>query len=135
MNPERPWPSLDRLEAITAECGFELAARLTVHPEYVRAGEPWLDPRISAHVAALAREDGLARPGVRPTGLPWQEPDGGFASVGRTDLFEAVDTEGRTDDRRSDFSDVYGDWESVQTRGRRDSPSPLVGPGQITRRK
>ena len=114
VNPERPWPSLDRLEAITAECGFELAARLTVHPEYVRAGEPWLDPRISAHVAALARDDGLARPGVRPTGLPWQEPDGGFTSVGRTDLFEAVDTEGRTDDRRSDFSDVYGDWESVK---------------------
>ena len=55
-----------------------------------------------------------ARPGVRPTGLPWQEPDGGFASVGRTDLFAAVDTEGRTDDRRSDFSDVYGDWDSVQ---------------------
>jgi FO synthase len=115
VNPERPWPSLERLEAVTAECGFELKARLTVHPEYVVRGEPWLDPRISAHVAALAREDGLARPGVRPTGLPWQEPDGGFASVGRTDLFEAVDTEGRTDDRRSDFSDVYGDWESVQT--------------------
>ena len=24
-------------------------------------------------------DDGLARPGVRPEGLPWQEPDGGFA--------------------------------------------------------
>jgi FO synthase len=118
VNPERPWPSLERLAAITAECGFELTARLTVHPEYVVRGEPWLDPRISAHVAALAREDGpltgLAKPGVRPTGLPWQEPDGGFASVGRTDLFEAVDTEGRTDDRRSDFSDIYGDWGSVK---------------------
>jgi FO synthase len=114
VNPERPWPSLERLRSITDECGFELKARLTVHPEYVRAGEPWLDPRISAHVAALATEDGLAKPGVRPVGLPWQEPDGGFASVGRTDLFAAVDTEGRTDDRRSDFADVYGDWESVQ---------------------
>jgi FO synthase len=99
---------------VTAECGFELAARLTVHPEYVRQGEPWLDPRISAHVAALATENGLAKPGVRPVGIPWQEPDGGFASVGRTDLFAAVDTEGRTDDRRSDFADVYGDWESVR---------------------
>jgi FO synthase len=114
VNPERPWPSLERLEAITAECGFELKARLTVHPEYVVRGEPWLDPRISSHVAALAQDDGLAKPGVRPIGLPWQEPDGGFASVGRTDLFAAVDTEGRTDDRRSDFSDVYGDWASVQ---------------------
>ena len=114
VNPERPWPSLERLREVTAECGFELKARLTVHPEYVRQGEPWLDPRISGHVAALADDDGLATPGVRPTGLPWQEPDGGFASVGRTDLHEAVDTEGRTDDRRSDFADVYGDWGSVK---------------------
>jgi FO synthase len=115
VNPERPWPSLERLQSITAECGFELKARLTVHPEYVLRGEPWLDPRVSAHVAALAQDDGLAKPGVKPAGLPWQEPDGGFASVGRTDLFEAVDTEGRSADRRSDFSDVYGDWDAVKS--------------------
>ena len=114
VNPERPWPSLDRLRAITAECGFDLRARLTIHPEYVRAGEPWLDPRVSAHVAALATDDGLARNGVRPVGLPWQEPDGGFESVGRTDLHASVDTDGRTDDRRSDFADVYGDWDAVR---------------------
>ncbi len=114
VNPERPWPSLDRLRSITADAGFELRARLTVHPEYVVRGEPWLDPRVSAHVAALADDTGLARPGVRPTGLPWQEPDGGFTSVGRTDLHEAVDAEGRTDDRRSDFDDVYGDWEELR---------------------
>src|SRR5688500_16436622 len=58
VNPERPWPTLDRLRAITAECGFELKPRLTVHPEYVVAGEPWLDPRVSAHVAALASTEG-----------------------------------------------------------------------------
>ncbi|GAB3199591.1 bifunctional FO biosynthesis protein CofGH [Nocardioides hungaricus] len=118
VNPERPWPSLDRLTDITAQCGFELRPRLTVHPEYVRAGEPWLDPRVSGHVAALATDDGLARPGVKPAGRPWQEPDGGFASVGRTDLFAAVDREGpgggRTEDRRSDFADVYGDWDAVR---------------------
>ncbi|GCD92160.1 bifunctional FO biosynthesis protein CofGH [Nocardioides sp. LS1] len=114
VNPERPWPSLERLRDITADCGFELRARLTVHPEYVVRGEPWLDPRVSAHVAALAGDDGLATVGVRPVGLPWQEPDGGFASVGRTDLHEAVDTEGRTEDRRSDFGNVYGDWDSVK---------------------
>ncbi|HRK44771.1 MAG TPA: 7,8-didemethyl-8-hydroxy-5-deazariboflavin synthase CofG, partial [Nocardioides sp.] len=57
VNPERPWPSLERLEQITAECGFALKPRLTVHPEYVLRGEPWLDPRVSAHVAALALDD------------------------------------------------------------------------------
>ena len=120
VNPERPWPSLDALRALTAECGFELRSRLTVHPEYVLAGlgpsgSAWLDPRVAAHVAALAGEDGLAIPEVRPqAGISWQEPDGGFASVGRTDLHTAVDTEGRTEDRRSDFENVYGDWDAVR---------------------
>ena len=38
VNPERPWPSLERLRQVTASAGFELVERLTVHPEYVRAG-------------------------------------------------------------------------------------------------
>ena len=42
---------------------------------------------------------------VKPTGLPWQEPDGGLVSSGRTDLHTGVDTTGRTADRRSDFDD------------------------------
>ncbi|MCW2753300.1 MAG: mqnE [Marmoricola sp.] len=114
VNPERPWPSLDRLRDLTASAGFTLKARLTAHPEYVRAGEPWIDPRISGHVAALADDDGLVRDGVKPVGMPWQEPDGGFASVGRTDLHSAVDTEGRSADRRSDFENVYGDWDELK---------------------
>ncbi len=120
VNPERPWPSLERLRAITTESGFELRPRLTVHPEYVAAGEPWLDPRVSGHVAALAGDDGLARIDVRATGLPWQEPDGGFVHAGngqgfgRTDLHTAVDTDGRSADRRSDFDDVYGDWDALR---------------------
>ncbi|TWH04857.1 FO synthase subunit 1 /FO synthase subunit 2 [Nocardioides sp. J9] len=122
VNPERPWPSLDRLHSITATCGFDLRARLTVHPEYVVGslvrGEAWIDPRLHAHVAALADLDGdmpgLAREGVRPAGLPWQEPDVVLESAGRTDLFAAVDAEGRTDDRRSDFASVYGDWDAVR---------------------
>lgn len=119
VNPERPWPSLDRLRAVTAECGLELRPRLTVHPEYVRAGEPWLDPRVSTHVAALAGPDGLARDRVRPVGLPWQEPDGGpsghAGGTGRTDLHASIDTEGRSADRRGDFDDVYGDWDELRT--------------------
>jgi len=114
VNPERPWPSLERLRSVTEAAGFSLAERLTVHPEYVRAGEPWIDPRVSGHVAALAQDDGLAAPGSRATGRPWQEPDGGFASVGRTDLHAAIDTEGRVRDRRDDFDSVYGDWEALR---------------------
>ncbi|WP_127479784.1 bifunctional FO biosynthesis protein CofGH [Nocardioides pantholopis] len=143
VNPERPWPSLDRLRAITEQCGLDLAPRLTVHPEYVVAslsgGTPWIDPRLHQHVAALALLDGpragLARPGVRPSGLPWQEPDGGFAAAGpgtgRTDLHTAVDTEGRTADRRGDFASVYGDWDAVrEAAGSTGAPAVLHAEGR-----
>jgi FO synthase len=77
VNPERPWPQVEALAAVTAESGFVLRERLTAHPPYQR--EPWLDPRLAAHVAALAGPDGLAAD-VLPVGLPWQEPDGGLTT-------------------------------------------------------
>ena len=138
VNPERPWPTLDRLRALCAEAGFRLAERLTVHPEYVRAGEPWIDPRVRPHVAALADDTGLARPGVRPTGSPWQEPDGGGPATarGRTDLHTGIDTTGRTHDRRSDFDAVYGDWDAVRAAGEaaRESAGAATAPTAERRR-
>jgi FO synthase len=117
ISPERPWPQLDELAARTTAAGFALRERLSVYPEYVRRGEPWLDPRVSAHVAALADPvTGLARADARPAGLPWQEPDGGFAASGRTDLHVEIDTTGRTADRRDDFDEVYGDWTALRAR-------------------
>ncbi|MFF4990800.1 bifunctional FO biosynthesis protein CofGH [Streptosporangium saharense] len=129
VNPERPWPQIDELAARTAASGFTLRERLTIYPEYVLAGEPWLDPRLSAHVAALADpETGLAREDAVLVGRPWQEPDGGFVSAGRTDLHTAVDTEGRTGDRREDFDNVYGDWDALRERlPAAAAPSALVG--------
>ncbi len=119
VNPEKPWPALDDLRARTAEAGYSLRERLAAYPRYVRAGlagdsTSWLDPRVSAHVAALADEGGLAREEAQPVGQPWQEPDGGFESLGRTDLNTSIDTVGRTGDRRGDFDTVYGDWEELR---------------------
>jgi FO synthase len=133
VNPERPWPQIDDLAARTAAGGFELAERLTIYPGYIR--EPWLDPRLARHVAALADPaTGLARADGRPSGLPWQEPDGGWDSAaglgesGRTDLFTSIDSAGRTSDRRDDFAEVYGDWNEVGARidpaARSDAASP-----------
>jgi FO synthase len=117
VNPERPWPQLDALAGATAACGFTLTERLTAHPDYVLAGEPWLDPRIVAHTHAVADlETGLANVDVTPVGLPWQEPDPLWSSTGRTDLHVGVDTTGRSSDRRSDFNDVYGDWQQIRQR-------------------
>ena len=114
VNPERPWPEIEELSRLTAETGFTLHERLTVHPHFVRAEEPWLDPRLLPHVRALADDDGLAVEGRVPAGLPWQEPDPEWLGSGRVNLHTEIDTEGRTTDRRSDFEDVYGDWSELR---------------------
>jgi len=116
VNPERPWPQIDELARRTEAAGMTLAERLTIYPPYI--AEPWLDPRLAAHVAALADPaTGLARDGALPRGRPWQEPDGGWGdAAGRTDLHVTIDTAGRTADRRADFGEVYGDWAAVAAR-------------------
>ncbi|HZZ54882.1 MAG TPA: bifunctional FO biosynthesis protein CofGH [Trebonia sp.] len=118
VNPERPWPQIDELAQLTAAAGFTLRERLTVYPPYIR--EPWLDPRVARHVAALTDpRTGLANEAARPEGMPWQEPDGGWGDAsGRTDLHVSIDTIGRSADRREDFSEVYGDWEILSERTR-----------------
>jgi FO synthase len=117
VNPERPWPALDELAAVTARAGYDLAERLTAQPQYVQAGDAWIDPRVAGHVAALADPDtGLARE-VDPVGMPWQEPDD-VASSGRVDLNAEVDTAGRTCETRSDIQSAFGDWDSIRARVR-----------------
>ncbi|MFF3005133.1 bifunctional FO biosynthesis protein CofGH [Kitasatospora sp. NPDC057940] len=129
VNPERPWPQIERLAERSAAAGFELRERLAVYPEYVRRGEPWLDPRVLPHVRALAYlETGLANPDAVVRGLPWQEPEDLPVSYGRTDLHATIDTEGRTGDRRADFEDVYGDWEVLREQVLAEgAPERLVG--------
>ncbi|WFE64041.1 bifunctional FO biosynthesis protein CofGH [Micromonospora sp. WMMD714] len=125
VNPERPWPQLDELARQTEKSGFTLRERLTVYPEYVRAGDPWLDPRLLPHVTALADPaTGLAVEAARPMGRPWQEPEEVFGG-GRVDLHATIDTTGRTDDRRGDFDSVYGDWAEVAGKV---SPAASGGP-------
>jgi FO synthase len=121
VNPERPWPQIEELARQSEAAGFRLVERLTVYPTYVTAGEPWLDPRVMPHVSALAMADGLARMDATLEGRPWQEPEDGWDSAGRTDLHTTIDTEGRTSDRREDFDSVYGDWETVRTEAVRTS--------------
>ncbi|PGH43378.1 7,8-didemethyl-8-hydroxy-5-deazariboflavin synthase [Micromonospora sp. WMMA1996] len=126
VNPERPWPQLDELARRTAGAGFTLRERLTVYPEYVRAGAPWLDPRLLPHVTALADPaTGLAVEAARPVGRPWQEPEEVFG--GRTDLHVTIDVTGRTEDRRGDFDSVYGDWSEVANKVTRPVGVPGSG--------
>lgn len=115
VNPERPWPNLDTLAELSAAAGYTLVERTAAQPQYVLAGAPWIDPRISAHVRAVADpETGMAREGVNPTGLPWQEPDEEWESSGRVDLNTEIDTQGRNTETRSDLANAFGDWESIR---------------------
>ncbi|WP_433658887.1 bifunctional FO biosynthesis protein CofGH [Nocardia sp. CA-128927] len=125
VNPERPWPNLDTLREITEAAGYQLVERTSAHPKYVRAGSPWIDPRIGVHVAALSDPvTGLANPDAMPVGLPWQEPDQSWESAGRVDLNTSIDTEGRNTESRSDSAigqDVvgaFGDWDTIREQAR-----------------
>ncbi len=61
VNPERPWPELDRLRTVTEARGFALAPRLTVYPEFVRTPEKWLDPALQFPVQDRSDAEGLGR--------------------------------------------------------------------------
>jgi FO synthase len=60
VNPEAPWPEVERLERVTRAAGLELAPRLAVYPEYVEGG--WLEPALVPSVLHRVDAEGLARP-------------------------------------------------------------------------
>jgi len=59
VNPEAPWPEIEKLGAATRAAGLELAPRLPVYPEYLDSG--WLDPRVLPAVLRASDSLGLAR--------------------------------------------------------------------------
>jgi FO synthase len=61
VNPEAPWPEVERLERATRAAGLELAPRLAVYRRYVAERERWLDPAVAPAVLRRADADGLAR--------------------------------------------------------------------------
>ncbi len=85
VNPERPWPDLDDLATLTALSGFELRERLTAHPQYVTAGDEWVDERLRPHVDALAAPSGLADEQAPVVGRPWAMPQAPTVSAPSAD--------------------------------------------------
>jgi len=61
VNPEAPWPALDRLAEQTAAAGKLLVERLAIYPAYARAPERWLDSALRAPVLRAIDAEGLAR--------------------------------------------------------------------------
>ncbi|HZQ83722.1 MAG TPA: 5-amino-6-(D-ribitylamino)uracil--L-tyrosine 4-hydroxyphenyl transferase CofH [Acidimicrobiales bacterium] len=61
VNPERPWPAVDRLRQTTEARGFSLAPRLTIYPEFATQPERWLDPAMRFPVLDRSDAEGLGR--------------------------------------------------------------------------
>src|SRR5262245_26504340 len=59
VNPEAPWPEIERLRAATRSRDLELAPRLPVYPEWI-SGE-WLDANVMPAVLRASDAVGLAR--------------------------------------------------------------------------
>jgi FO synthase len=61
VNPEAPWPHLERLRVETRDRGLEPAPRLAVYPRYLDS--EWIDPTVLPHVLRRADALGLGREG------------------------------------------------------------------------
>ena len=64
VNPEAPWPEIERLARGDASRGLELAPRLPVYPEYVAELDRWCDQAVAPYVRRAA--DAPASPARTP---------------------------------------------------------------------
>ncbi len=58
VNPEAPWPHLDRLRSVTEAAGFHLRPRLPVYPEYL--DDRWIDPGLLPKLINRANDEAYA---------------------------------------------------------------------------
>ena len=58
INPEAPWPEVERLQAVTRSRGLELRERFAVYPEYARNPE-WCSERVGRRLRDRADAEGF----------------------------------------------------------------------------
>jgi len=61
VNPERPWPALDRLASEVEAHGRHLVARLPIYPEHATSPERWVPEGLRRAVVRHSDAHGLAR--------------------------------------------------------------------------
>ena len=108
VNPEAPWPHLDRLEAVTNDAGFELRQRLPVYPEFIT--EEWIDPGLIDRVRSVDRQRWVrfnAGTGQRMTTItflqlrPGDNVSARWAAARHREGSTAVEVEGLSDEERT----------------------------------
>jgi 7,8-didemethyl-8-hydroxy-5-deazariboflavin synthase CofG subunit len=58
VNPEAPWPALERLGEVSRDRGFRLMPRLPVYPEFI--SRKWIDPGLLEKVVGATDHEGYA---------------------------------------------------------------------------
>ncbi|MEE2682375.1 MAG: 5-amino-6-(D-ribitylamino)uracil--L-tyrosine 4-hydroxyphenyl transferase CofH [Actinomycetota bacterium] len=61
VNPERPWPALEKISTVSEESGYFIAPRLTIYPEYAQHSETWLHPDLRFSVLDRSDSEWLGR--------------------------------------------------------------------------
>ncbi|MGE0658489.1 MAG: 5-amino-6-(D-ribitylamino)uracil--L-tyrosine 4-hydroxyphenyl transferase CofH [Reyranellaceae bacterium] len=61
VNPEAPWPAIERLGRETAEAGKVLVRRLAAYPSYCLQAAEWMTPGIATAVRRSIDAEGFAR--------------------------------------------------------------------------
>lgn len=70
VNPEAPWPHLDRLADDTATTGNVLTERLAIYPAYAQTAADWTDPAFTTAVLKMSDGGGFARTESWTPGAP-----------------------------------------------------------------
>ena len=74
VNPEAPWPHLDKLARETALAGKFLDQRLTVYPDYALNTDEWIDPAVAPALLNHMDGDGYAKRDTWHSGENQQVP-------------------------------------------------------------
>ena len=61
VNPEAPWPSVEKLRFETEKRGHVLVPRLAIYPRMLKESERWLDPRLRTDVLRKVDSEGCGR--------------------------------------------------------------------------
>jgi FO synthase len=118
VNPEKPWPNIERLREATEARGCAFRERLTAYPHYVLHADPWIHARMREPLHALATADGYAREGLLPAGAAWQDPDVVAHIPLSADLRSIEDDTASRDalyrGLRGDTDEVHGSWDAIE---------------------
>jgi FO synthase len=61
INPEAPWPELERLREETERAGHQLRERGPVYPDWILERPDFFDPQVRAALPNFANDEGFAQ--------------------------------------------------------------------------